>query len=315
MAASGQNTGAERICPTCHESFDGDAEVCPADGSKLIKVGQNAEDRIGQKIEDKYEIKALLGAGGMGGVYRAYQTSMDREVAIKLIHRSFSDDGTAVRRFLQEAKGASRLNHPNIITLFEFGQTKDRELYLVMELLEGDTLEKLVRRTGAMDPKRVVAMGSQICDALQHAHDNDLIHRDLKPDNIMVLSGAGRHGEFVKVLDFGIAKVRSVEGAESLTRTGMVCGTPSYMSPEQARDQPLDHRSDIYSIGVVLYEMLSGALPFTGGTPIDMLMAHVSKAPRSLREAFPELDIPQRLDEVVLSCLAKAPEDRPTDTE
>jgi serine/threonine protein kinase len=303
----------ERICVKCQESYFGDAERCPEDGGRLVVVGASQADRAGEVIDGKVTLLGLLGRGGMGAVYRALQHSMEREVAVKLLHKSFSDDATVVRRFLQEAKGASKLNHQNVITLFDFGQTEKGELYLMMELLEGRELGDLVEAEAPMDPQRAVGLICQVCDGLQHSHDFGLVHRDVKPDNIFVIAGSKRRGDFVKVLDFGIAKVKSADdtAASSLTKTGMVCGTPAYMSPEQAMGEEVDPRSDIYSVGVMLYEMLSGVRPFDGETPVKLLMSHVTEEPPTLREARPGLQIPAALERVVMATLAKAPERRP----
>jgi eukaryotic-like serine/threonine-protein kinase len=244
-------------------------------------------------------------------VYRAVQHSMEREVALKLLKRSLSDDRTIVRRFLQEAKGASKLNHPNVITLFDFGQTEDGELYIVMELLEGESLQDLLQREKRLSTSRTVAIMSQVCDALQAAHDAGVIHRDLKPDNVHVISGAGQMGEFIKVLDFGIAKVAAAQHTSQLTQTGSVCGTPAYMSPEQAMGQEIDSRSDVYATGILLYEMLSGQPPFVAETPVALMMAQVRDLPLPLSKTQPGLNIRPELDALLLETLAKKPEDRP----
>jgi len=283
--------------------------TCPDDGGKLVVVGIEAEDRTGQIIDGKFTIEALLGAGGMGAVYRAFQHSMERQVAVKLLHRSFSSDSTIVRRFLGEAKAASRLNHPHIITLFDFGQTRNGELYLLMELLEGRPLSALLSETGAMPPKRMVQIITQVCDALEHAHKHDLVHRDLKPDNIFVIEGARRKGDFVKVLDFGIAKFKTVEGSSTITRTGVVCGTPAYMSPEQALGESVDCRSDVYAIGILMYEMLTGQLPFEAESPLKLLMDQVGKRPRAIHRL--RNDLPEELAHIVMRALEKSPDDRP----
>lgn len=299
---------AERICPNCHRSFFSDEEACPHDGGKLVFVATEHDERLGRLIDGKFTIDALIAEGGMGSVYRATQRSMNRHVAVKILHRAYSKDAVVVRRFLREAKTASRLNHPNVITLFDYGQSESGDLYLMMELLSGESLGQLLEREGALEAERAVGILAQVLDGLHHAHQAGMIHRDLKPDNIFVRPGTGRSGEFAKVLDFGVAKIQSVEGAEALTRTGMICGTPAYMSPEQAMGTDLDARSDIYAAGIVLYECLSGLRPFDSDSPVSILLSHVNDPPPPLVGRTP---VPSTVERILLQTLAKRPEDRP----
>ncbi len=252
---------------------------------------------------------ALLGRGGMGEVYRALQHSMEREVAVKVMTGQASE--TAVRRFLKEARSVARLRHPNVITVFEFGSTEAGELYLVMELLDGRPLSAVIEQEGPLAPERAVELACQICDALEEAHAQDIVHRDLKPDNVFVRDAAGGRGEFVKVLDFGLAKVLSTEQTGALTQSGMVCGTPAYMSPEQGTAEEIGPPADIYSLGIVLYEMLSGCLPFQGQTPMQMMIAHVMNAPAPLRQSNPDIEVPATLERLLMQTLAKNPGRRP----
>ena len=303
-----------RLCPICQMSFDDGRITCPEHGARLVVIGQDddpAANLIGKVIDGRFAVTALLGKGGMGCVYRARQLSMDREIALKLLHRSYASEPTAARRFLLEARHASRLNHPNIITIFEFGQTDTQELFLAMELLAGGTLGERIKEGPIGDLRRISAIVGQVCDGLHHAHEQGVIHRDLKPDNVFLISGAGRFGDFVKVLDFGIAKAAAVPGDESLTRSGMVCGTPAYMSPEQASGGAIDRRSDVYAIGVLLYELLAGVRPFTGDVPLQVMLAHVSQPPPQISSLRPDLAIPAEVERVVLRALSKDPAARP----
>ena len=295
-----------RLCPKCLHEFDDTHDRCPHDSHPLLQIGD--QDRAGEVFDERFTLLGKLGSGGMGTVHRALQHSTEREVAIKLLAPQLTRDATGVKRFLREARSASRLAHPNIITVFDFGQSTSGELYIVMELVGGQTLAE-VMASGPMATDRTVAIASQIMDALQAAHDAQVVHRDLKPANVMILQGAGHLGEFVKVVDFGIAKVHSIE-ASTLTHSGMICGTPAYMSPEQARGEPVDGRTDLYAAGVVLYEMLGGARPFSGVTPVELMMAHAHEQPRDLRQIAPH-GLPDWLASTVMAALSKDPSRRP----
>lgn len=306
------DTGSIRgFCPVCHRFFDLDEPRCPGDETELIVVDASSGERVGEVLEDRLTLLDLVGSGGMGVVYRAYQHSMEREVAVKLLHRSYSDDPIQVRRFLREAKGASQLAHPNVITLFDFGKSSEGELYLVMELLKGRSLAEIIRSEGAIGFERAVALIAQVCDALQAAHEMKVIHRDIKPDNIFVVGGAGLMGEFVKVIDFGLAKMALATPVSTTSQRGNVNGTPAYMSPEQIMGREVDGRSDVYALGVVLYEMISGRLPFVTRQAARMLVAHITERPAPLSEVFPDEQRPRELDDVVQAALAKQPKERP----
>ena len=300
-----------RICPRCRRSYPTHAGVCASDGAALLVVDPTGCPRAGTQLDDNLTILSLLGAGAMGTVYRGLQHSMGREVAVKVARPEYAESEDAVRRFLQEAGLASRLNHPNIITLFDFGRTKQGELFIMMELLEGRPLSHLIAAEGRVAPTRTVALMNQVCDAVHHAHEMDLVHRDLKPDNIFVIDGAGHLGDFVKVLDFGIAKVPVTQGGTPLTRTGAVCGTPAYMSPEQAGSKAVDRRSDVYALGVIAYELLCGARPFSGESTMEVLLAHLFTEPPTFATFAPDLEFPPALEEGVRSALSKQPARRP----
>ena len=292
--------------------LDATRVVCPEDGQRTLMFTSPSDPKIGQILDGRFTLLGVLGTGGMGVVYRALQHSMEREVAVKLLRRSFAKQELAVGRFMQEARAASRLSHPNIISIFDFGQIPEGELYLVMERLLGRSLEPIMAEEGRLKPERAVALSIQICDALEAAHQEGVIHRDLKPENIIITTGASRLGEFVKVIDFGIAKVQAGfdDESEDLTATGTLVGTPLYVSPEQILNhQQADARSDVYSLGILLYEMLSGEAPFLKDSALECLRAHVRDAPPPLRSLCPEVTEP--LASAVHQALEKSPRDRP----
>ena len=262
---------------------------------------------IGQTFGGKYRIIEKLGSGGMGGVYKAEQALMGRFVAIKVLRSSFHGDDLQMRRFQQEAKTLSQLSHPNAVTVFDFG-IENGLPYLVMEYIEGQTLKVLIRDERRVPLARVKGILRQACAALSEAHRLGIVHRDIKPDNIM-LRPHHDGSDWVKVLDFGVAK--SVLGNDpSLTQAGVLVGTPQYMSPEQCKGSELDPRADIYSLGVVLYEMLSGEVPFAAPSVLELLMKVMNAQPESLRKFKTVLTLPTTVDAVVLKALAKEPADR-----
>jgi serine/threonine protein kinase len=260
---------------------------------------------VGQTIVGKYRIGAKLGTGGMGSVYRATRLLIGDEVAIKILNPGNSDPN-AVDRFQQEARAAARLKHPNAVVIHDFGTTEDGLQYLVMELVEGQTLRQVIKTQGPLAPTTAAEIIKQVCSALEEAHQHQIVHRDLKPDNIIVNTAKG--GPRAKVLDFGIAKLRDL-AVGHLTQTGSVMGTPHYMSPEQCLGEEIDHRSDIYSLGIVLYEMLTGIVPFNSPISTAVVVQHVNQKPPSLRTI--NVNISEELERVVFHALEKKREARP----
>ena len=275
-----------------------------------VKKKPRKDPMIGRTVAGRYEIIGLLGKGGMGAVYKARQPAVQRMIALKVLLQEFTNNETVIRRFHQEALAASRLTHPNTIKVYDFGQTEDGILYIAMEYLRGQSLAQAQGRGQPMPPKRVIHIMRQVCKSLAEAHKNGIIHRDLKPDNIFLEDIQGER-DYVKVLDFGVAKLKEFEGKEgTLTQAGMIFGTPKYMSPEQARSGKLDARSDVYALGVILYECLVGRAPFVGENPLSILIAHVNERPPPFKAINPAVSIPPALEAVVFKALAKRREER-----
>jgi serine/threonine-protein kinase len=267
---------------------------------------------LGKEVAGQFRIVEKIGKGGMGAVYKAEQPDMNRYVAIKILHSRYLSRSDLVSRFRREARAMSQLSHPNTARVFLYGQLDDGACYFVMEHLVGRNLAQIVRAEGAMKPRRAMRIMTQVCGALEEAHQAGIVHRDLKPENIFVTSQGGIH-DFPKVLDFGLAKVTERQmrpGSMVLTQQGMVFGTPEFMSPEQAHGKTLDARSDIYSLGIILYELLTGKLPFDAKQPIEFIQLHVNATPIPLSERLPEATFPAGLEEVVMAALAKKPEER-----
>jgi serine/threonine protein kinase len=304
-----------RLCPQCANSCDESHKFCPTCGFPIGKIATSPDDPlIGRNLPGGYVIIELVGIGGMGRVYRAEQTNLGRTVAVKIIHPHLVGEENAAARFITEARAASRLNHPNSVGIIDFGKTADGQLYLVMEFLRGRDLARVMYEEGALPVRRVVDVLRQTLAALAEAHSENIIHRDLKPENI-ILEPVRSGGDFVKVVDFGLAKIRSEAQQPNITSPGIVCGTPEYMSPEQARGDTLDARSDLYAVGVILYQLLTGRLPFEADSPTQVVLAHLTQAPRDPREVAPDREIPQPLVDLVLKSLAKEQDDRYQDAD
>ena len=256
----------------------------------------------GQKISGRYEIKKLIGEGGMANVYLGYDSILDREVAIKVLRGDLSGDDKFIRRFKREAQSASLLNHPNIVQIYDVGEDEGN-FYIVMEYVNGKTLKQLIKRRGHLSIPEVIDITNQLTDGLAHAHDSYIIHRDIKPQNIMILDDG-----MVKITDFGIAMALN---ASELTQTNSVMGSVHYLPPEQAAGKGSTIKSDIYSLGILMYEMLAGTMPFRGETAVEIALKHIKEPMPSVRKINPK--VPQSLENVILKATAKNPKNRYND--
>jgi serine/threonine-protein kinase len=293
-------------CPKCGVEYPDSTTLCPADG---IALETDADSLVGTTLAGKYRIDARLNEGGMGTVYRGTHVLMDKTVAIKVLRPSLAADEKIVARFSREARAASRISHPNALSVTDFGEDESGHVFLVMEFLSGKTLKQVIRDEGPLPLTRVVGITRQVGDALNAAHAQGVIHRDLKSDNIMLLDTMT--GDYAKVLDFGIAKIHEPDGTPdpSLTAPNLVIGTPQYMSPEQcSQDCEIDARSDIYSLGVILYEMLVGHVPFAGDSPTMVMMKHLQEPVPSILDE--RTDVPPPVGRVVARAMAKVPDNR-----
>jgi serine/threonine-protein kinase len=304
-------------CSYCGAASGEGSAFCASCGSRLAggqRAGEVAGDPlIGRTLANTYLIQQRIGGGGMGEVYRAIHTKLESPVALKIVKRELLAHSAMVHRFQREARAASRLRHPNVVAVTDFGHSEGT-LFMVMEYVTGKSLARVIADEAPLPERRVVHIGAQILSALADAHEHQILHRDLKPENVMI--EARRDAvDSVKVLDFGIAKILSEgESASTLTQAGLVCGTPGYMSPEQLRGGELDARSDLFSVGVVLYEMLTHKLPFDVPTPMEMLHKHLSEAvPPPSERAGRRLS--PGLEELVMRALSAAQVDRPDSAE
>lgn len=295
-----------KACPKCGAEYPDTTTLCPSDGNALEKTGDSL---LGQTLAGKYRIENRLSEGGMGTVYRATHVLMEKTVAIKVLRPSLAADEKIVARFSREARAASKISHPHALSVTDFGEADDGVVFLVMEYLSGKTLKDIIREEGPMPLPRVVEIIRQVGGALDEAHGQGVVHRDLKSDNIMLTGASG--ADYAKVLDFGIAKIKEPEGGydPALTAPDLVIGTPQYMSPEQCSQSPdIDARSDIYSLGIIIYEMLVGHVPFLGESPTAIMLKHLQHpAPSVLDERN---DLPEAVDTVVKRAMEKRPENR-----
>ncbi len=274
------------------------------------------DDYIGKMVASKYRVEQMIGEGGMGKVYKATQLALDKPVVLKVLRQALLGDERTVARFQREAKAASRLNHPNSISVLDFGQAEDGAMFIAMEYVQGKDLHQILSREWPLPEARIIRIMGQVLSALADAHSAGVIHRDLKPENIMV-EQRRNESDFVKVLDFGIAKI--VDGTDdegpALTRAGFVCGTPEYMSPEQARGAKLDHRSDLYAVGVILYQLTSGMLPFDSDSAVGFATKHLTEVPLPPSKRRPDAKISASMERLIVKSLAKNPDDRPQTAE
>jgi len=269
--------------------------------SRVVRPGDPSH-LLGKVIDGRYEILQCIGEGGMGVVYKARQTSIDRMVAVKMLSSDLAKDRNWVQRFYNEAKACSRLHHPNTIRMFDFGQTREGQLFMAMELLDGLSLRQVIGEQAPLDPERALKIVVQCCASLSEAHNLGIIHRDIKADNVYLIDLPGSR-DHVKLLDFGVAKLLMTE--EFATQVGMVFGTPQYMSPEQGRGEPLTPRSDLYGVGILAYEMLTGSVPFSDPTPMNVLQMQ-------MQSPVPPLPprVPASVQQLVMRALEKDPSRR-----
>jgi serine/threonine-protein kinase len=273
-------------------------------------VGAEPDPLIGRVINDRYKVMEQIGHGGMGKVYKALQSPLDRVVALKVLGAGHDRDPNFYKRFFLEASVTAKLTHPNTITLYDYGRSEDGIFFIAMEYLNGRTLSAAMQQDGPLDQPRVIHIAQQICRSLREAHALGIIHRDLKPANVMLLRQQDDH-DFCKVLDFGLVKFFSGESPDhDITNAGTFMGSPHYIAPEQARNQSPDQRCDIYSLGVLLYHMLTGRVPFTAQAPVDIILKHLHEPPTPLRQLRPDLNIDPQVEGIVLRCMSKAREDR-----
>jgi serine/threonine-protein kinase len=298
-------------CPSCRAVFRGGYQRCPHDGAVLERTDR--DPLVGTVLAERYHIESVIGEGGIGRVYRARHVRMSRRYAIKVPFGELAYDAKVRARFMHEAEATSRVQHPNVVGVVDVGETSAGLLYMAMDLAEGISLADVIHREGPMAPARIRRITEQIAEGLGHAHDRGLVHRDLKPENIILERDPGGD-ERVRLVDFGIAILRDEDGTPHasgrLTTEGIVLGTPHYMSPEQACNQTIDHRTDLFALGLILYEMLAGVLPFDG-TPVEVARKNLGADPPRITRRVPGLVADQFLQALAFRLMEKQPERRP----
>lgn len=302
------NKGTRRfkqVCLECGAEYDDDVTECSQDGSKLSKVLDKLQ--AGDMFAERYEIQKTLGAGGMSTVYLANHVLMNKLMAVKLLHDHLATDVSAVQRFQREAQTVTMLSHPNILAVHDFGLSPDGLAYLVMDYLEGASLQEYIALKTTVHWQKSCQFFLQICAGLQHAHVKGIVHRDLKPGNIMMVTDENKN-YVLKIVDFGLAKICGDDSAQRLTQTGEIFGSPLYMSPEQCQGLTLDHRSDIYALGIIMYETITGSPPFKGRTVIETFQKQLSEPPPPIPQS---LQVPAKMANIIYQSLAKEPGDRP----
>jgi serine/threonine protein kinase len=292
-------------CPVCDKSYADEFLICAADGATLSVQRSDIDPYVGKMIGGRFRVVNRLGEGTRGTDYLAEQVTIQRKVVVKILRARRSGDEEFVKRFNSEARLAAGLSHRSIVTILDFGQIDDGALFIALEFVDGTTLRDLIKQKGALDIAKAVRLGIQLAEGLAVAHENGITHRDIKPDTIMVLGDA----DALKIMDFGIAKCLDDDTATLSTQMGAVMGTPEYMAPEQVNGSQVSEQTDIYSFGVVLYEMLTGKVPLKAATPGATLVKQISEIPSPIRQV--RKDVPESVEQAVMRCLEKLPENRP----
>lgn len=303
---TGEQSLVQKRCPVCHQRFAGKITSCPQDGYFLLLV---EEDPFLHKIiNERYRIMEKLGHGGMGAVYLAEQIDTGQKVAVKMLHAQLSEDKVSVKRFEQEASASRDLDHQHLIKLYDYGMIEGKQPYLAMEYLHGESLSHIIKQEGQVNPIRCARIFSQVMDGLHYAHNKGVVHRDIKPSNIILINQDDKK-DFVKIVDFGLAKLMPWSGKESqhLTKTGEVFGSPIYMSPEQCMGISLEPSSDIYSVGVAIFESLTGNAPFKGANVVQTAQKHLNENPPAFDTIRPDLNLSDNLQSIIFKALEKDP--------
>ncbi len=310
-----------KLCPICKTEYGTGEIFCPNDGARLNSPSQAAPSKpiekadplLGAVVDDRYRVLRRIGEGGMGIVYEVEHVVIEKRLALKVLRDDYSSRPEVVARFRQEARSASKIGNEHIVDISDFGETPNKASYFVMEMLEGEDLANVLSRDGTIPLSRAADILTQCGRALSAAHAKGIVHRDMKPENIFLITRENRP-DFVKIVDFGIAKMSDVETegqpGRKLTKTGMIFGTPEYMSPEQAAGKSLDHRVDIYALGIICFEMLTGSVPFSGDTFMGVLTQHMFEPPPTLASVNPNVRVPDAMEAFIQKALAKDADDR-----